>query len=230
MQMTAIIPLLHQNQQFDQIGQKENMPDPKGGESTIRYEANQEMVQAFFFNAYVQDQPEGKFSWSVTAEFMPVDAIQPGSVEYWHDLLKSNIQYPLLFDTPGHTGEKTALLEDHQGHFWIVYDTLDDEEKNDRGKDSDFWLIHSLDKTTWENPQRIVAVNSVANDFDPVLIQDGRRRLVLAFVSDRRGQNELWLALSREGKTWQRPRRMIILDSQGNELDKLITPVFHAAG
>ena len=26
----------------------------------------------FFFDAYVKDQPEGKFSWRVAAEFMPI--------------------------------------------------------------------------------------------------------------------------------------------------------------
>ena len=220
----SIHPQVYLSQQFDHTGEKGNMPEPKSGVSTIRYEAHQEMVQAFKFLAYVKDQPEGKFSWSVTAEFMPVDAVQPGSTEFWHDLLANNIQYPLLIDTPGHIGEKTTLLEDDEGQFWIIYDTRDKNAKNDRSDDSDFWLIHSPDKTTWEGPQRMVALNSVANDFDPVLIQDGRKRLVVAFVSDRGGQNELWLALSRAGKTWQRPRRMIIRDRAGNELDNLITP------
>ena len=221
----SIHPQVYLGQQFDHTGEKPNMPEPKGGVSTIRYKANQEMVQAFKFLAYVNDQPEGKFSWSVTAEFMPVDAVQRGSAKFWHDFLAGNIQYPLLIDTPGHMGEKTTLLEDSDGQFWIIYDTRDKHAKNDRSEDSDFWLIHSPDKKTWASPQRIVALNSIANDFDPVLIQDGRKRLVVAFVSDRGGQNELWLALSREGKTWQRPRRMIIRDGQGNELDNLITPV-----
>lgn len=220
----SIHPLLHQNQRFDQIGQKENLPDPKGGVSRLRYEAQQEMVQAFFFNAYVKDQPEGKFSWSVKAEFMPVDARQPGSIEYWHDLLKQNVRYPILFDTPGHTGEKTTLAEGNHGQFWVIYDTRDDEEQDDRGRDSDLWMIASPDKQTWNGPRRIVTVNSVADDFDPVLIQDGRSRLVLTFTSDRTGRNELWLAMSNDGLRWQRPRRIALLDSDGNELYELITP------
>ena len=215
---------VYRSQQFDHVGHKKNMPEPKGGVSTIRYEAYQEMIRAFHFVAHVKDQPEGKFSWSVTAEFMPVDAVQPGSSKFWHDLIANNIQYPLLIDTPGHIGEKTTLLEDYEGQFWIIYDTQEKNGKIDRSEDSDFWLIHSPDKTKWESPQRVVALNSVANDFDPILIQDGRKQFVLAFVSDRRGQNELWLALSREGKTWQRPRRLIIRDRAGNELDNLITP------
>lgn len=220
----SIHPLLHQNERFDQIGQKENMPDPKGGVSRLRYETQQEMVQAFFFNAYVQDQPEGKFSWSVRAEFMPVDAVQPGSVDYWHDLIEANVRYPLLFDTNGHIGEKVTLTEGHRGEFWIIYDTRDDEEQNDRGKDSDLWLIASPDKASWQGPRRIVAVNSVADDFDPVLIQDGRSRLVLTFASDRSGKNELWLAMSNDGKSWQRPRRIILRDSDGSELYDLVSP------
>lgn len=220
----SIHPLLHQNERFDQIGQKENLPEPSGGVSRLRYEAHQEMVQAFFFNAYVQDQPEGKFSWSVKAEFMPVDAVQPGSVDYWHDLIEANVRYPLLFDTNGHIGEKVTLTEGHRGEFWVIYDTRDDEEQNDRGKDSDLWLIASPDKASWQGPKRIVAVNSVADDFDPVLIQDGGSRLVLTFASDRSGENELWLAMSTDGKSWQRPRRIILRDSDGNELYGLISP------
>ena len=71
----SIFPLLHQNQRFDLIGQKSNLPDPEGGVSQFRYERTQEMVQAFFFDGYVRDQPEGKFSWRVKAEFMPANAV-----------------------------------------------------------------------------------------------------------------------------------------------------------
>lgn len=220
----SIRPLLHQNQRFDQIGQKEDIPEPDGGVSRLRYEAHQEMVQAFFFDAYVQDKPEGSFSWSVKAEFMPVNARQPGSVEYWHDLLKRNVRYPILFDTPGHSGEKSTLTEGHRGEFWVVYDTRDNEATNDRGKDSDLWLIASPDKTTWNGPRRIVAVNSVADDFDPVLIQDGRSRLVLTFVSDRTDKNELWLAKSNDGTSWSRPHRIDIRESDGSELSDFISP------
>jgi TolB-like protein len=221
----SIFPLLHQNLRFDLIGQKSSLPDPEGGVSQFRYEANQEMVQAFFFDASLRDQPEGKFSWRVKAEFMDANAFQPGSVEYWHGLLKENVSYPLLFDTPGHKGEKTTLAEGYGGQLWAVYDTQDEEEQNDRGKDSDLWLIASPDKKSWRGPQRLVAVNSVANDFDPVLIQDGRSRLVLTFASDRSGKNELWLAMSNDGDRWQRPRRVVMQDDNGKELQDLITPV-----
>lgn len=220
----SIFPLLHQNKRFDLIGQKNNLPDPEGGVSQFRYKAHQEMVQAFFFDAHVQDQPEGKFTWRVKAEFTPVDAIQPGSIEYWNDLLRKNVRYPVFFDTPGHIGEKTALAEGHDGEIWIIYDTRDRQEQDDRGKDSDLWLITSPDKTSWRGPRRLAAVNSVANDFDPVLFQDGRGRLVLTFTSDRGGKNELWVSMSNDGNRWQRPRRIAIGGDDGSDLYDLITP------
>lgn len=221
----SIHPVLHLNQLFNQTGQKQNMPAPKGGVSKIRYETHQEMVQAFFFNAYVNYQPEGKFNWKIKAEFIPVNASQPGSIKYWHDLLKNNVEYPLLFDTPDHIGEKTALLEDDKGGIWAIYDTKDKEEKNDRGKDSDFWLVYSSDKKHWNNPRRLTAVNSIANDFDPVLFQDGRKRYVLVFVSNRRGKNQLWLSTSQDGKKWQRPNRIRLKqENKKIDLDQLVTP------
>lgn len=219
-----IFPYIHLNKRFDQIAQMDSLPAPENSFSQFRYRAQQIRVQAFFFHAYVRSRTEGRFSWRVKAEFVQADAFQPGSIEYWHDLLKKNVRYPLLFDTPGHQGEKTTILEGHDGEFWIVYDTHNDEEQNDRGKDSDLWLIASPDKVSWRDPRRLVALNSVANDFDPVLIHDGRNRLVLTFASDRNGKNELWLAMSNDGDRWQRPRR-IVLRNNGNELSDLITPV-----
>jgi len=108
--------------------------------------------------------------------------------------------------------------------MWIIYDTRDVDEQSERGKDSDLWLIASPDKTAWRDPQRLVTLNSVAHDFDPVLFQDGHQRLVLAFASDRRGENELWLAMSNDGNRWQRPRRIDIRDEDGAQLRNLISP------
>lgn len=219
-----IFPYIHLNKRFDQIAQMDSLPAPEDGVSQLRYRAHQKRVQAFFFHAFVRDRMEGKFSWRVKAEFAQADAFQPGSIKYWRDLLKNNVRYPVLFDTPGHTGEKTTLAEGDGGEFWVVYDTQVREERSDRGKDSDLWLIASPDKVSWRDPRRLAALNSVANDFDPNLIHDGRNRLVLTFVSDRNGKNELWLAMSNDGDRWQRPRR-IVLHDEDSELSELITPV-----
>jgi TolB-like protein len=220
----SIRPLLHQNRRFDQIGQKEDIPDPKMGKSVYRYEAHQEMIQAFFFDASVRDQPEGKFFWKVKGEFMPVQAPRPGSVDYWHGLIKENIEFPRLFDTFGQIGGETTLHEDHEGKIWAIYDTDDLRERSKRDGDSDFWYVHSADKQNWQGPARMTSLNSTANDFSPTLIQDGRKRFVIVFVSDRRGENDLWLSLSKDGKRWQRPRRLLIKDSGGKELNKLVSP------
>jgi len=219
-----VFPYVHMNKRFDQIAQMGNLPDPENGVSQFRYTAHQIRVQAFFFHAFIRDQVEGKFNWRVKAKFVQADAFQPGSIEYWRDLLKKNVRYPVLLDTPGHIGEKTTIAEGHDGKFWIIYDTHDLRNKSDSVEDSDLWLVASSDKISWRGPRRLAALNSVGNDFDPVLIHDGRNRLVLTFVSDRGGKNELWLAMSNDGDRWQRPRRIVLLDN-GDELSELVTPV-----
>lgn len=220
----SLRPMVHQNQRFDHIGQKADIPAPKGGRSVYRYEAHQEMIQAFFFDASVRDQPEGRFSWNVIGEFMPIQAPQPGSVEYWHRLLKDNIESPHLFATPGHIGGKTTLLEDLDGGLFAIFDTHDPIQRKKKDVDSDFWYVYSADKKDWQGPSRIVSLNSTANDFSPTLIQDGRKRFVIIFVSDRRGEKELWLSLSKDGRRWRRPRRLTIKNSSGKALRHLMSP------
>ena len=219
-----IYPYIHTNSRFDEIAQMGNLPDPENGVSQFRYTAHQIRIQAFFFHAFIRDQAAGKFNWRVNAKFVDADAFQPGSIEYWHGLLKANVRYPVLLDTPGHIGEKITLAEGQAGNFLIIYDTHDRREQNEHGNDSDLWLVTSPDKISWQRPRRLVTLNSVGDDFDPVLIQDGRNRLLLTFVSDRGGKNELWLAMSNDGDRWQRPRR-IVLHENGDELSDLVTPV-----
>jgi hypothetical protein len=217
-------PMVHQNKRFDLIGQKEDIPAPIGGKSVYRYDVHQEMIQAFFVDVLVRNQVEGKFFWSVTGEFMPIQAPQPGSVSFWHRLLKDNIESPHLFATPGHSGGKTALLEDDNGSILAIYDTYDPFNGKNKGGGSDLWYVYSVDKKTWQGPSRLVSLNSTANDFSPTVIQDGRKRFVIIFVSDRRGERDLWLSLSSDGRRWQRPRRLSIKDARGEEFSHLISP------
>lgn len=217
-------PMVHQNKRFDQIGQKEDIPAPKGGKSVYRYDAHQEMIQAFFVDASVRDQPGGKFFWGVSGEFMPIQAPQPGSVAFWHRLLQDNIESPHLFATPGHSGGEIALLQDEDGGIFAIYDTYDPFNGTQEEVDSDFWYVYSADKKTWQGPSRLVGLNSTANDFSPTLIQDGGKRFVMVFVSDRRGKNELWLALSKDGRRWRRPRRLTIDSAAGKALSDLVSP------
>ena len=204
------------------VGQKSDLPKPKNGNAVQRYPADQEMIRAVLFDASVGAEPEGVFAWRITAEFMPVEAPQPGSAAYWRNLIDRNTTHPIVLDTPGHIGAKVSLLEDRQGALWAAYDTHVNQDEH--GKDSDLWMFHSQDKQHWQGPIPIAAVNSTANDFSPVLFQDGRNRYGLVFVSDRRGASELWLALSLDGTRWQRPRRLHIVSQDGKELDGVASP------
>jgi TolB-like protein len=218
----SIYPRVHHTRDFSLRGQKRNLPDPEGGRSSFRYDCSQELIRAVNFDGYIQEGQGDRFSWSIRAEFMPEDAPQPGSTQMWHDLLQANTQFPVLLETPGHNGAATSLLEARSGALLAAYDTRRDIDKT--GVDSELWLFHFNDKQRWSGPARIAGVNSVAHDFGPDLHQDGQGRLLLTFVSDRRGENELWLATSGDGRRWSRARRLSITSTDGKALTGLSSP------
>ncbi len=218
----SIYPRVHHTRDFSLRGQKRNLPDPKGGRSSFRYDCSQELIRAVYFDGYIRGGQGGRFSWSIRAEFMPEDAPQPGSTQFWHDLLQANTQFPVLLETPGHNGAATSLLEARSGGLLAAYGTRRDLDET--GVDSDLWLFHSNDKQRWNGPMRITGVNSVAHDAAPDLHQDAQGRLLLTFVSDRRGENELWLATSGNGQRWSRARRLAITSEAGEALTGLSSP------
>ncbi len=218
----SIHPQVYHTEDFALIGQKANLPAPVDGIAARRYDTGQEMTQAVLFNAYISGESADAFSWKITAEFLPENAPQPGSVAYWSRVMDRNTTHPIVLDTPGHLGGEVSLLEDRHGAMWAIYDTNVDIDEH--GKDSDLWLFHTQDTQLWQGPKRLSALNSTANDMSPTLVQDDRNRYVLVFVSNRRGTDDLWLSLSLNGITWQRPRRLRLTTDDGQDITALASP------